>query len=351
MKLNQLVEQIEQIECIGETERTQLCKEIMKLPYEEFEQLGRTILEKGLKDNQQYTLKHLITMRPQDATTLQLECICQGIYNAPPTIYHQAKPEVREVFLQKIGEAIEKEEFVTISEVLEAWVSIGDEVVQKQISTWISNPPSWEGNLSIPLEEYTYYGGWRWDQKIGKVNLTFSEGGYTAQKKDSQTLQNEICHDCGNSLTVLFDFNLQDSELQFLGILGERLQIATCIECTCDQTLYFHVDGAGNVRWYEGNSTYLGISQHELNFELGAKNQIPCYQLGRKLESWEDFSLKETKIGGHPYWIQNPVFPKCPTCNQEMPLLAQYRVEDEEGMIYINICSTCKMIATERMQI
>lgn len=350
MNVNQLVEKIKHMKEMSQTDRIQLGNEILELSFEEFERLGRVVLEKGLEETSLSTLNHLITIRPQDATPIQWECIQQGVYNIPSSIYRYAKPEITEAILLKIEQAIAKKDFQTVSELLEAWVSIGDESVQKKIASWIEAPPNWEENLPITLEEYMYYGGWRWDRQKGKMNLIFFEDSFTTHQINPQILQNEICHDCGKPLVVLFDLDLQNPELQFIGISGDRLRIATCAECTSDQTLYFHVDGEGRVRWYEGNPIYLGVTQHELNFDLEDGNETPCYQVDRKLERWEDFALEETKIGGTPYWIQTPVFPKCPSCNEEMPLLAQYQTKDEEGMIYINLCALCGMIATERMQ-
>jgi hypothetical protein len=57
-----------------------------------------------------------------------------------------------------------------------------------------------------------------------------------------------------------------------------------------------------------------------------------------------------SQLGGHPEWIDDAIYPQCPTCQQTIPCLGQIAGEDwydiMEGSFYGFLCLPCRKAAT-----
>ena len=61
-----------------------------------------------------------------------------------------------------------------------------------------------------------------------------------------------------------------------------------------------------------------------------------------------------SQIGGHPTWIQDAEYIKCPKCSKHMKFIGQIDCADIEeygdGMYYAFVCEECNIAATHYQQ-
>lgn len=286
-------------------------------------------------------LAGLVKIRPADLDVVQKELILKRVL-FPRSLFRQADTEVRDLLLHEIKET-SSDDLLSINKLLTALAWVGDEEVQRQFAEWKQNPPSWAEKLYVPVERYANEANWELDQNGTRRDLIFEDNIYSGVEENQEHIWlEERCQCCNRQLAVLFDLDLTKPELQFLGVKGTRLRIATCIQCTCYQTIYTEVDGDGKVRWSPSNvePKYCYHSPDELD-------GLTCFAVGQKQEKWSEIDNEEiSKIGGQPVWIQDSYFPPCPCCQESMPFIAQHQQEGEEGLIYIHLCSSCQVVAT-----
>ncbi|MCX6952790.1 MAG: hypothetical protein NTV51_11580, partial [Verrucomicrobia bacterium] len=74
----------------------------------------------------------------------------------------------------------------------------------------------------------------------------------------------------------------------------------------------------------------------------------PCTQ------SVEDISIENSsQIGGHPGWVQDSAYPKCPDCGDTMTFIGQLdnaHFKGHEGVHYALLCPSCRVTATTYQQ-
>ncbi|BCU82811.1 DUF1963 domain-containing protein [Polycladomyces abyssicola] len=325
-------------------EKKKLCQYIMQLPQSELISLARQVMELEDESHIQEILALLVKIRPSSLSELQKEWIDKEQFY-PGTLYRKANAEVRTLLLQRMEEASSLDS-LTVNHLLLSLAWVGDEEVQRQFSLWRQNPPSWADKLCIPPEEYSYEANWKLDENGKRQDLVYEEHIYTAALAAQKNIWlEERCQCCGWKLAVLFDLDLSNPKLHFLGMQGKYLRIATCIQCTCYSTIYTEVDGDGNVRWsfYNEKPEYC-YHQPDGNYEDFG---VTCFDVGPKQEAWEELYFEEkSKIGGYPVWINDAYFPNCPRCQEKMPFIAQHYEEGQEGLIYVYLCSSCEVVAT-----
>lgn len=66
--------------------------------------------------------------------------------------------------------------------------------------------------------------------------------------------------------------------------------------------------------------------------------------------NWLVPGVRFSQVGGHPTWIQDAEYPRCPDCGRTMPFVAQLSNEDieegAEGIYSIFACRECGVAAT-----
>lgn len=250
-----------------------------------------------------------------------------------------------------------------------AW--IGDEGVQAAFRAWRDNPPEWRKRLYIPPESYAPQAGWELDTEGNRRDLFYHTAyeltpASTQDAADSGPVTvvaplDEHCRWCGRPLTAMFDLDVRDPRLSFLGLEGERLRLATCEWCSEFTPVYIEFDANGGARWSAYNEGQPEIlRQVKISDDGGMFFESPRrLVLGpRRRTPYEaniqGVPLRQSQLGGHPTWIQDAEYPACPGCRRSMLNVGQVATEEllgtGEGITYVFMCPTCRLATTTFQQ-
>ncbi|MCR3759229.1 DUF1963 domain-containing protein [Clostridium felsineum] len=294
------------------------------------------------------------------ALTDCLEILIKSKNYRPSIGFKGASEEVRDVLIEEI----EKNENDR-NELLLALSWIGDKRIVSLFNEWKSQPPVWKEKLYIEPEEYALEAGWELDEKGKKRELFYKESyalvdAVKINKNDNPVKilsdLEEKCPWCNSPLIVLFEFDLSHPSLEFLKLSGKRLRIATCDICTCYGTIYTEIDGEGNYKWSSFNKKPSYLPDVEDEEEIQYNNNLVLAQEKRSCyHAASPFAQTSiSQIGGHPTWLQDAEYPKCPKCNKSMKFIGQIDSEDVmeygEGVKYAFICEECNIAATNYQQ-
>jgi hypothetical protein len=69
---------------------------------------------------------------------------------------------------------------------------------------------------------------------------------------------------------------------------------------------------------------------------------------------WAVPGVRLSQVGGHPTWVEDATYPRCPGCGRAMPFVAQISNddldEDSEGIYYLFACRGCGVAASSYQQ-
>jgi hypothetical protein len=244
-----------------------------------------------------------------------------------------------------------------------AW--IGDEVVQSRFREWRNSPPRWRPYLWISPEEYARDGGWELATDAGRRDL-FHRECYSLCPGDGPIMEPgaDLCIWCGLPLVTLFDLDLCDPRLDFLGISGERLRIASCDHCVIFTTVFTEIDGSGGSRWSNFNLRPAGRTvfyrlpvledpepwlrrraERRRMSIIGDLRRSP-FEVQESVVHW--LQMHVSQVGGHPMWIQDTTYPRCPHCRETMMFVAQCQPQPEpsDRVVHAFLCRACGLAAT-----
>jgi hypothetical protein len=175
------------------------------------------------------------------------------------------------------------------------------------------------------------------------------------------TVHEEHCLWCQRPLLTLLELNLKDPHCAEAVVPGERLRIAHCTWCSYYVPVFTDMDLAGASHWSEENGAlpdllrrvgYEGESYAwpQQRLVLGGARRTPFETLNRELFGEGGIS----QLGGHPNWVQDPAYPRCPGCSQHMLCIGQVAWEEmdegAEGITYLFLCLSCQKAATGYQQ-
>ncbi|MBC8059309.1 MAG: DUF1963 domain-containing protein [Clostridiaceae bacterium] len=278
----------------------------------------------------------------------------------PGIIFKDASVDIRDYLIGQLNEDLQS---LDLNHIISALAWIGDQNVVDLFNGWKDKPPKWKDKLFVPPEEYSLEAGWALTEN-GKKQSLFYEDCYVIEKeslsKDETVLFLEnntgMCKWCRGNLINLFEFDLTNLLLEFIGFNGKRLSIATCPVCNCYGPIYTEVDTDGGTRWSDFNSypDYFDNTANEefithkktLRISRAKKN---CYHAAS-----EFLKTSFSQIGGYPTWIQHAEYPKCPKCSKHMKFIGQIDWADieehGEGIYYAFACAECNIAATDYQQ-
>ncbi len=248
---------------------------------------------------------------------------------------------------------------------LQALAWIGTEEVIAQFSAWNVHPPDWRSELFIPPHDYSLEAGWELTEDGRRRDLYSSTCFELIPAEHIDPLKTEKvekqghCLWCQRPLQRLLDLDLRDPRCRWISAEGERLCLVVCTRCSYYVTTYLDITLAGEAHWSDLNG---GMPAHLRRIKddgemvefpeplvPGIARRTPFEAVGRFLLSEKGIS----QLGGHPEWIDDAVYPQCPTCRQRMPCLGQVAFEDwdeGEGVFYLFLCLPCRKAATHYQQ-
>lgn len=232
-----------------------------------------------------------------------------------------------------------------------AW--IGNGVVQKAFNQWKEQRSQIDDRLTL-------LAGWELTAEGRKHDL-FHTTCYPLQLAGREvqhcntvrivTDEKAQCPACGRQLIVLFDFDTQTTELEFLKIVEDRLRIITCDFCSCKQTLFFHTSMQGQFVWHPANTL---PATHYPRAATSPRIPNECLVVERSTRHWLEATdqlipgIRFSQIGGLPTWVQDPDYPRCPECQKLMMFIGQLALPDidfGDEFFYAFYCHACSVSA------
>jgi hypothetical protein len=288
------------------------------------------------------------------------KCLSRLITNGrmwPSLAFRRASAEMRDELLRRAENNAENP-----TPILLALAWIGDSKVVDCFAQWRRNPPVWADRLHIPPEDYSREAGWELTSHDTRRDLYFQDcyGLKNEPSKSPESFRaiqerNDRCPWCSSKLTNLFEIDLAACGLQARGCERSQIRVPTCEVCTAFGTVLGGVDGNGKEVWSAKN-----VRPDYLPDDSGSWGRLPqdslCIAERRSALQAADQFLPTTfsQLGGHPTWIQDAAYPRCPECSETMMFLAQVDHADiekySEGTYYAFICIGCVATATAYQQ-
>jgi hypothetical protein len=325
------------------------------LSSEECGTLARFAVESGKGE----ILSHLACLQPGSRSGLHLELVQKGVLY-PPVIFHAADEKATALLIEQLSDG--EAENANLSLLALAWTD--NPAVQQAFDSWQANPPSWSESLHIPPHEYADSAGWELTENGERRGLVLGECRPLVPHDHPDAVPGAVqinapstssCQWCGRRTTALFDFDLSNELLAFLGIEGSRLRIETCDVCTCYGMVFTQVDWAGGASWHPANvrPEYLPDDAGDWDFPKEDALALSSQQRPITESADRNMPISFSQVGGHPSWEQDAEYPRCPSCQRRMVFIAQLSNEDyaaAEGTYYAFVCRDCWVAATHYQQ-
>ena len=180
------------------------------------------------------------------------------------------------------------------------------------------------------------------------------------------------CQVCEKPLDSIFDFDLSDPELGFLGLESTgRLRVLSCLGCDLPYAgqLYYRDSGDGvEVLRNDASTAFAAVWPTALPPCAVEVFPVPEAELPSSFQdeaAWREaveFSEPQKhQLGGQPLWVQDELEVPCAQCRKRMRFLGQVASETwpapdprweaghmfgDMGMIYIHFCDSCRIYAT-----
>lgn len=302
-------------------------------------------------------LRCLACFQPGSLGRFHQELVGRSVFS-PPVIYHAADAQVAQLIKQLLGSG------GNLNLQLSALAWVGNNEVQQAFREWKEKPPEWAASLFVPPYQYAKEAGWELgtDEKWRDLFCVTCRPLVNSEHTDASLGKVRVAVDhekqcpwCGRQLIVLLD--LSREALSLLGIEGEHLRIATCDVCACYGPVFTKVDLHGGAIWHEQNKR-----PDYLPDDLSDWDRLPVEPLVLSARprhflqsaNWLLPGVSFSQIGGLPTWVQDAAYPRCPECSRTMFFVGQLNNEDYteygEGIYYMHLCRSCRVVATNYQQ-
>jgi hypothetical protein len=275
----------------------------------------------------------------------------------PSMPFHKASSEIRDALIARVETDSKNRNHILLAL---AW--IGDHRVVDLFGHWRHHPPNWRNSLYIPPEDYSREAGWEISSDGQRRNLYFQKCFHLKKGKSESpdgfvaiTPREDICPWCNSRLTNLFDLRPSLIGFHEIGMSPDRFQILTCEVCTDFGPIFGTLNKNG-----EGHWSPMNLKPEYLPNDIENWGRLPqdCLFVAEPRNPFfaadQFLPTSFSQMGGHPTWIQNADYPKCPGCSKTMMFLAQIAHEEIEdfsdGTFYAFICTSCQVTATVYQQ-
>jgi len=282
---------------------------------------------------------------------------------SPSMAFYGASPAIRDLLIDRINRTPRTgNQTLSLNHLLLALAWIGDTTVVGLFNHWKHHPPHWTEFLYIPPERYAESAGWELSEDGQRRDLYFQQcwklaRGSSDREKDFVAIseREDTCPWCRAKMTNLITCNPRSIGISVVRSGTDRVQITTCEVCTAFGVIFGLFDENGIGHWSSANSRPKYLPDDSSSWGRLPKNCLRLEASRSPLFAGDQFlPTSFSQIGGHPAWVQDSDYPKCPACSGTMMFLAQIahdEIEDHsEGTYYSFICEGCKTTATNYQQ-
>jgi hypothetical protein len=281
----------------------------------------------------------------------------------PSLPFSRSSSDIRDELIARVANDEENRNHILLAL---AW--IGDSTVVELFEHWKQRPPSWRDSLYVPPQDYSREAGWELALNVqsGRLgqrrDLYFNDctklvrGLSTLPDKfQAITAREDSCPWCGQPLTNLFDVVPSEFGMFEISIAIDRVQVTTCEVCTAFGTVFGVMDEAGRGQWHSENSRPKYLPDDSDTWaRLPQDSLTPAGKRPALFAANWLLPTTFSQLGGHPTWIQDADYPRCPRCSQTMMFLAQVANDEienySEGIYYAFVCLACATTATGYQQ-
>jgi hypothetical protein len=251
----------------------------------------------------------------------------------PSLPFHRASPDLRDQLIARVEWDVRNR-----NHILTALAWIGDDAVVDLFTRWRKRPPTWSGSLYIPPENYSREAGWELNETGQRRDLYFQrcfgligEPSVSSATFSAITDSQGLCPWCGKELTNLFDFTPAAFGMKSIFAPNDRMQVTTCEACTAFGTVFGDYDETGSGRWSPMNSRPEYLPDDSSTWDKLPRDPLSVADARPALFAADQFlPTTFSQIGGHPTWVQDAAYPRCPKCSKTMMFLAQVDHDDIE---------------------
>lgn len=275
----------------------------------------------------------------------------------PPFVFRHSPSDVREELLTRVDSDADNRNHILLAL---AW--IGDSVVVDHFSKWRRDPPDWCGSLYISPSDYSREAGWELTS-TGEKRLLYFPQCFALRSGPSQSPdsfraiseRSDNCPWCSSKLANLFEVELASCGLFVKDGWNGPVKVATCEVCTAFGTIFGSADKLGRSAWSPKNVRPDYLPDDSQTWERLPQDSLRLAERRGTMHAANQFlPTTFSQLGGHPTWVQNAEYPRCPECSQTMIFLAQVDHADieeyAEGVYYAFLCVECKATATAYQQ-
>lgn len=314
--------------------------------------------------NDKYTcikiLLHLFCLRNLNIDDFLIRCIEDENY-LEASLFYGASDNVAKCLLDKLNNL--DDSYTNLNHILYSLAMIGNERIVNIFKDWKENGSPFDNILYVKAYEYSYEGGWEINNNGKRRNLYFNNSYPITSNSNTNSIdisflnkESNICPLCSNPLFSLFKVNANATSIfNFKKYKPNKLNISTCIYCTCYNSIYTDIEFSGNTFWSKFNtsldSQYISETTEEdftNDYSIDSNAKHATYASNQFL------NMRLTKLGGMPAWIQSAEYPICPKCKNKMKFIGQISMEDfeeyGEGIYYIFLCEDCHIASTTYQQ-
>lgn len=275
----------------------------------------------------------------------------------PSLAFCRASPDIRDELIARIETDKENRNHILLAL---AWV--GDATVVELFERWRECPPPWKESLNVSPENYSLEAGWELTDEGKRRDLYLKEctrlvrGHSTSPQRFRATVPREDCCPwCSRQLTNLVDVVPAECGVSIPLFATGRIQVTTCEICTAFGTIYGEFDETGQGRWSSLNTRPNHLPEETDAWARLPQDSLATAGMRSALFAADDFlPTTFSQLGGHPAWVQDADYPRCPACARRMMFLAQLDHEEmedmSEGRFYAFVCLSCQTTATSYQQ-
>lgn len=315
---------------------------------------------KTLGDTENADLCKLLSCHNAITPEIQRSAMAAKIFDPAPLYYH-APEDVRNGLIAELLSTTNPREADML---LQCLAFQGDDRSLEALLELEKNPLPWRQELYIDPSVYAQLGGWTFDKNGHRTELIFNTC-YPMIKSDDKktpvrigTARKDTCPHCDGNMVDMLILDGRDERLKFLGIDG--ILTATC----CPSCIAYLKTPAFNRFTLDGGTE---VFPSEIIDGITKKNLIMSPEDYKALTE-NSFVLGNTQmplfygalnddvntIGGFANWVEDWEYTVCPHCGRYMKYLAQIQyntmIEYGEGTIYIEFCPDCQIVSMQYSQ-